>query len=312
MRIAFFGTPDFALPSLRALDEAEDMDIVLVVSQPDRRRSRGKWSPTPVKEEALVRSLPVETPDSVNDPVFLTRLEEAKPDMLVVIAFGQLLGDDLLTRYTGRIVNIHGSLLPRYRGAAPIQRAMLAGESEVGVTIMLVEKELDAGDVLQQASMPLSGEDFQTVSTALSTLGADILLDTLRHYDERYSARIKQDSRKATYAAKVQREDGLLDLQRSAATLVRQVQTVKDWPGARLRWNGEEYKIHAAHMEKGKQKGEVGEILRADKRGIAIRAGEDVFVIDVLQPANKKAMPVHAFLNGHPVAPGTRITPWEK
>lgn len=311
MRIAFFGTPDFALPSLHALHAAEDMDIVLVVSQPDRRRSRGKWSPTPVKEAALSLSLPVETPDSVNDAAFLSRLEETQPDVLVVIAFGQLLGDALLSRYAGKILNIHASLLPHYRGAAPIQRAMLAGESEVGVTAMLVEKELDAGDMLKQASFALKAEDLNIVSKKLSVLGAEVLLDTLRHYEAYYAARVPQDEEKATYAAKIQREDGLLDMHQSAEMLVRRVLTLKDWPGAKICWMGEEYKVHDAHAEKDAGEGEVGEILRADRNGIAIRAGEDVFVVDVLQPANKKSMPVGAFLNGHPVTPGTKITPWE-
>lgn len=311
MRIAFFGTPDFALPSLQALHAANNMDVVLVVSQPDRRRSRGKWSPTPVKEAALALSLPVETPDSVNDAAFLSRLEEAQADVLVVIAFGQLLGDTLLRRYAGKILNIHASLLPHYRGAAPIQRAMLAGENEVGVTAMLVEKELDAGDMLQQASFSLKDEDLSTVSKKLSVLGAEVLLDTLRHYDAYYAVRVPQDDNKATYAKKIQREDGLLDMRKSAPMLVRQVLTVKEWPGAKLRWMGEEYKVHAAHAEKDVDKGEVGEILRADKNGIAIQTGEGLFVVDMLQPANKKAMSVGAFLNGHPVAPGTKITPWE-
>lgn len=311
MRVAFFGTPDFALPSLLALYEAEDMEIALVVSQPDRRRSRGKWSPTPIKEEAISLSLPVETPDSVNEPSFLSLLEKAEPDILVVIAFGQLLDDAILHRYDGRILNIHASLLPQYRGAAPIQRAMLAGEHEIGVTAMLVEKQLDAGDMLRQASIPLTEDDLKTVTDKLGDLGAEVLLDTLRHFEQYYEKRVPQEDEKATYAQKIEREDGLLHMQKPAKMLVRQVATVSDWPGARIRLNEEEYKVHAAHAQEDFSKGEVGEVLRADKKGIAIQTGDGVFVIDVLQPPNKKAMSVAAFLNGHSIEPGTKVTPWE-
>lgn len=311
MRIAFFGTPDFALPALQALQEAEDMEVVLVVSQPDRKRSRGKCTPTPVKAAALQWELPVLTPESVNSPSVREELEKADPAFLVVIAYGQKIGSALLDAYAGRIVNIHGSLLPHYRGAAPIQRALLNGEETMGVSAMLINETMDGGDVLATASLTTGDSDLTEITERLSRLGATLLLDTLRHYKERFDARIPQDDSHATYAEKIKKTDGQLDFSQSAKALLRRIRTVKDWPGAKLLLDGETYKIHKAHAAQADKKGRIGEIMQADKNGIAIQTGDGLLVVDEIQAPNKKAMATEAFLNGHTIPVGTCITPWD-
>ncbi len=305
MRVAFFGTPDFALPSLETLVSAEDVDVVLVVSQPDRARSRGKVTPTPVKARALELNLPVATPESVNDEETMDLLEKVHPDLLIVIAYGQKLGHAILDRFPDRILNIHGSRLPRYRGAAPIQRALLDGCKMTGNTIMLIGEGMDTGDILQQSQVEIfEDDDTASLTERMSRDGADLLLDVLRHYPERLQHRISQRSEEATIAAKITKEDGWLRFTDPLFHLMRRFHTVHQAPGARVQFGNDIYKVHGAHGETsaGAASRQMGEIIRADGGGIAIQASDGLFVIDRIQAPNRKQMPVEAFLNGNPDA----------
>lgn len=272
-------------------------------------RSRGKTSPTPVKQAALDAGLAVISPESVNKPEVWAQLEEAAPDVLVVIAFGQMIGKHLRETWPGKILNIHGSLLPRYRGAAPIQRALMNGDAKTGLSAMLIEKELDAGDVLATSETPILPEDdLETLYDRLSDMAALLLLETLRSYDELYAKRIPQDPALVTYAEKLTREDALLDFSRSTEELLNQTRTVKFWPGAKFHLEGDWYRVHAAHAEEGTGRA-LGSIVRADRSGLAIQAKDGLFVVDRIQAPNRKAMPVGDFLNGHPLSTTAQVTP---
>lgn len=299
IRLAFFGSPAFALPALKALHQAQDMDLRFVVSQPDKARSRGKMSPTPVKAYALEAGIPVLSPQSVNTDEMLDRLEAEAVDYLVVIAFGQMIGDGLLSRYQDRILNIHGSLLPAYRGAAPIQRALFDGKKETGLSAMLVEKKMDAGDVLQMVKTPISEEDdLASLAGRLSEMAVDLLLSTLRNYQELFDQRMVQDPDQVTIAKKIRKKDGILDFTKPLFLLHRQLATVKDWPGARIKMDGLEYKVYAADCVEGPKQGEIGQILFFEKEGLAIQAADGLFVIKKIQAPGKKPLAIQDFYNG--------------
>ncbi len=310
MRIVFFGSPDFAVSGLQALLEADDMEVKLVISQPDRLRSRKKLSPTPVKALALAHQLPVLTPEKVNDLEVVEKIKEVKPDLLVVIAYGQIIGKKLREAFPDHIVNIHGSLLPKYRGAAPIQRALLNGEKTTGVTSMLIRKEMDAGEMLAKKEVSIEEEDdLDSLSQKMAEAGASLLLETIRDYDRLLQNKEAQDPEKVTFADKIQKEEGWMDFEKTARDLVNQVRTLKDWPGAKFTIDGITYKVHRAHQEPEEEKDKSilpGTVVRADKQGIFLKTGSGLFVIDQIQPTNKKPMDVGAFLNGYAIPVGAR------
>ncbi|MDY3051820.1 MAG: methionyl-tRNA formyltransferase [Ndongobacter sp.] len=309
MRIVFMGTPDFAVPSLLALSDAEDMEVCLVVSQPDRKRSRNKFSPTPVKEAALSRHLPVLTPEKLNQPDVFEKIEALRPDLLVVIAYGQMIGKPYLTHFHHRIVNIHGSLLPEYRGAAPIQRAMLDGADETGLTSMLIEREMDAGPMLDTRRTRIEPEDdIESLTQRLSEMAAELLLDTLRHWPERLSAAQEQPKDGVTFAAKIEKSDGQLDFEGKGRRLLDQVRALRGWPGAWFVWQGQVYKVHRAHLGARRSGAANGEVWRSDAEGIAVNCADASFVIDVIQAPNRKAMPVSDYLRGNRLEIGANFS----
>ena len=310
MRIVFFGSPDFAVSGLQALLEADDMEVKLVISQPDRLRSRKNLSPTPVKALALDHQLPVLTPEKVNDPEVVEKIKEVKPDLLVVIAYGQIIGKKLREAFPDHIVNIHGSLLPKYRGAAPIQRALLNGEKTTGVTSMLIRKEMDAGEMLAKKEVSIEEEDdLDSLSQKMAEAGASLLLETIRDYDRLLQNKEAQDPEEVTFADEIQKEEGWMDFEKTARDLVNQVRTLKAWPGAKFKIDGITYKVHRAHQEPEEEKDKSilpGTVVRADKEGIFLKTGSGLFVIDQIQPTNKKPMDVGAFLNGYKISVGAR------
>ncbi len=311
MRIVFFGSPDFAVSGLRALLEADDMEVLLVISQPDRLRNRNKLSPTPVKAMALDHHIPVLTPEKVNQKEILEKIQEVDPDILVVIAYGQIIGKSLRDAFPDHILNIHGSLLPKYRGAAPIQRALLNGEEKTGVSAMLIRKEMDAGEILAKKEVPIEeDDDLESLSQKMAEAGGQLLLETLRSYDRLLLGKKTQNPDEVTFADKIKKEEGWLDFRQTARALVNQVRTLKDWPGAKFILDGKTYKVHGAHREKedeGNRKEKPGTVLRADSRGLAVKTGDGLFVIDRIQPTNKKAMDIGAFINGYSIPIGSRL-----
>lgn len=295
IRIAFMGSPDFAVPSLRALAAA--FTVVGVVTQPDREAGRGRiLVAPPVKAAALELGLPVVQPEKLRSPEAMAQLQAWVPDLIVVAAFGQILRPAVLDLPRFGCVNVHGSLLPRWRGAAPIQAAILAGDRETGITIMKMDSGVDTGPMLSQRAIPISADDTAgSVFEKMSALGADLLLETLPLYLSGGLQLRPQPEEGVTYARMLKKEDGLLDFTRPAEELVRRVRAFNPWPGAWILWQDAPLKVHKAHAVRGMA--EPGKNLVIE--GLpAFGTSDGVFVMDELQPAGKKSMPGKAFLAG--------------
>ncbi|MEJ5223205.1 MAG: methionyl-tRNA formyltransferase [Anaerolineales bacterium] len=294
-RIVFMGSPDFAVPSLRALAAA--YRICGVVTQPVRPSGRGGvLSPPPVKVLAQELGLPLMQPEKLRASEAMAQLTEWAPDVIIVAAFGQILRQNVLDLPRFGCVNVHGSLLPRWRGAAPIQAAILAGDAETGITIMKMDAGIDTGDILSMRAIPIASDDTGgTLFEKMAQLGADLLLETLPRYLRGEIEPRPQPAEGVTYAPMLKKEDGLLDFTRPAAELERRVRAFNPWPSAWMLWQGAPLKIHRAHV--GAAKAQPGQRLVVN--GLpAIGAGEGVLVFDEVQPAGKKPMPGKAFLAG--------------
>jgi methionyl-tRNA formyltransferase len=298
--IVFLGSPDFAVPGLRAL--AAGYTVVGVVTQPDREAGRGRTLVAPpVKAAALELGLPVIQPEKLRAPEALAQLQAWAPDLIVVAAFGQILRPSVLDLPRFGCINVHGSLLPRWRGAAPIQAAILAGDMETGITIMKMDSGVDTGPMLSRRAIPISvGDTAGSVFKKMSALGAELLLETLPPYLAGGIQPRPQPEEGVTYAPMLKKEDGLLDFTCPAEELVRRVRAFNPWPGAYFGWQGGLMKIHAAHAIDGRA--EPGAHLIQQKMP-AIGTEEGLLVLDVVQPEGKKPMSGKAFLAG---------TAWEK
>jgi len=294
-KIVFMGSPDFALSTLRALHE--NYPVVGVVTQPDRAAGRGReLKPPPVKTLALELGIPVIQPEKLREPEALEQLRAWSPDAIVVAAFGQILKQDVLDLPEFGCINVHASLLPRWRGAAPINAAILHGDEETGVTIMKMDAGLDTGPILSQRSVRIQPEETAgSLFDKLSTLGADLLLDTLLKY---FSGEIEprpQPEEGITYAGMMKKKDGLLDFSQPARELERKVRAFNPWPGTYFEWDGGMLKVHRASIGMGK--------MQEGKRGVylglpAVGTSENLLVLGKVQPAGKKPMPGKAFLAG--------------
>lgn len=293
------GSPDFAVPALRALAAAR-YPIVGVITQPDRPAGRGNvLTPPPVKVAALELGLDVYQPEKLRAPEAMQRLRDWNPGLIVVAAFGQILRPEVLTLPQHGCVNIHASLLPRHRGAAPIQAAILAGDKETGITIMLMDEGIDTGPILAQRSIEiLPTETGGSLFEKLAVMGGELLLETLPRYLNGEIRPQPQPAEGATYAPMLKKDDGLLDFTRPAAELERKIRAFQPWPGAFMPWQGGPLKIHRAHVadrETGKQ--EAGTFVIVD--GLpAVVTRDGLLVFDELQPPGKAKMPSKAFLAG--------------
>ena len=294
-RVVFMGTPEFAIPSLGAL--AASYDVVGVVTQPDKPAGRGReLTPPPVKKLAVELGLPVIQPEKLRAPEAMERLRVWAPELIIVAAFGQILRPDVLTLPLRGCLNVHGSLLPRWRGAAPIAAAILAGDSQTGITIMKMDQGVDTGAVISQRSLPIdSGDTAGSLLEKLSHLGADLLMETLPGYLSGEVRQQAQEETKATYAPLLKKEEGLLDFSRPADELARRVRAFNPWPGAFLQWNGQILKVHRAHAEAGNAVSRQ----RLVQHGLpAVGAAAGILVLDEVQPAGKKSMSGKEFLMG--------------
>ena len=299
MRVVFMGTPDFAVASLNALVDAGH-EVAAVITQPDRPKGRGNKMTFPeVKERALELGLPVHQPDSVKDEAFLELLKEYQPEVIVVVAFGRILPQTVLDLPKYGCVNVHGSLLPQYRGAAPIQRAVLDGLKETGVTTMRMDIGMDTGDMLLQAALPITDDDTTgTMFDKLAELGGRLLIDTLKGLEAGTIVPQKQDDSKATHAARILKEDEVIHWDDSAEKIFCQIRGLSPAPGAYTLWEGQRLKLWKSRInsrETGKQPGSVVEI---GKDYLLVQTGKGCLEILELQPAGKKAMPAKAFANG--------------
>ena len=304
MRIIFAGTPPFAAAALNALADAGH-EIVLVLTQPDRPAGRGmKLTPSAVKQAALVRGLAVCQPPSLKTQEAQAELRAANADVMVVAAYGLILPQAVLDLPRLGCLNIHASLLPRWRGAAPIQRAILAGDTDTGITIMQMDAGLDTGAMLSKVALPIADTDTAaSLHDALALAGADAIVAALAHLAD--LAPQAQDEALATYAAKLSKEEAQLDWHQPADVLARAVRAYCPVPGAWTLLDGAPLKIWAARAVAGA--GEAGEVLRADGDQLVVACGTGALALLELQPAGSKRMTAQAFLAGRPCVPGTRL-----
>jgi len=295
-RIVFMGSPEFALPALRKL--AAQYLIVGIVTQPDRPAGRGRvLTPPPIKLLADELNLPVIQPRRLNEPDVIQQLQFWAPDLIVVAAFGQILRPAVLDLPQYGCINVHASLLPRWRGAAPIQAAILHGDDRTGITIMLMDPGIDTGPRLAQKSIPISGEDTAgTLTTKLSLLGADFLLETLPSYLSGILVPKPQDDSLATYGPMIKKEDGLLDFSGSAIDLDRKIRAFNPWPGTFTYWNNQILKIHRAHAIDVPAEPAGRKIIFQEFTAITTRKG--ILVVDELQLAGRNIQTGKAFLHG--------------
>jgi len=305
-RIVFFGTPSFALPSLETLTRGSD-EVVAVVTQPDREKGRGrKVIASPVKEVALQKGLSVLQPEKVKEVSFQEKLRGFGADLFVVAAYGQILPKTLLMLPKYGAMNIHASLLPKYRGSAPVAWAILNGEKKTGITTMLMDEGMDTGDILLQSEIPIhEDETTETLHHRLASLGAQVLSETLEKMKRGEIHPMPQDHSQATYAPMLKKEDGQIDWTKGAEEIDRQVRAFHPWPGAYTEWQGQMLKIYQGEVRKGKATGKAGTVLWVGTDLIEIETGKDSYLLKEVQLEGKRRMSVRDFLSGHAVSVGT-------
>jgi len=308
MKVVFMGTPDFAVPSVAAL-ALGGQEVVGVITQPDRPKGRGKkLSSPPVKEVALAYGLKVFQPEKIKDGKFLDTLRALAPEVIVVAAYGCILPREVLQLPEKGCINVHASLLPKYRGAAPIHRAIINGEKETGITIMYMSEELDAGDIIRQASTEITEEDTAgTLHDRLAEMGASLLLKVLKDIEKGQINRLKQDHKRATYAPPLTREDELICWEKSSREIFNHVRGMNPWPGAYTRWDKSVLKIWRVQVvDNHNIQGSPGEVLECDQhKGITVCTGSGAVRILELQMQGKRRMTAAEFLRGRQVPPGT-------
>lgn len=307
MRIVFMGTPDFAVPSLRALASAHD--IVGVVTQPDRPAGRGRpLQPPPVKQVAGELAIGAYQPESLKRGEAFGQLASWDPELIVVVAFGQILPPPVLELPPHGCLNVHASLLPRWRGASPVQHAILHGDDVTGVTLMKMDEGLDTGPILAQRTTPIEpGETGGELSKRLSVIGAELLLETLPGYAEGELEPQPQSAERATLAPMLKKRDGLLDFSKTAEALERQVLAFQPWPGTFFRWGSQRIAVHQVSPVEAKAQALPGTVVEHDGRP-AVATGEGLLVLELIQPAGKQPMPAEEFIHGARGFVGSQLT----
>ena len=307
MRIVFMGTPVVAAISLERLLNSKHT-VVGVVTQPDRPAGRGqKQIQSPVRRTAEEHSLPVLAPEKVRDPVFLAALGAWAPEIIVVVAYGRILPRSILELAPHGCLNVHYSLLPKYRGAAPVAWVVINGEAKSGVTTMHLVEKMDAGPILLQREIALAADETTaSLQAKLAPLGAELLLETLAGIESRTITPKEQDDAQATYAPMLKKEDGLIDWNLPAVAIERRVRGFNPWPTAYTAVNGQVLKIHRAKVELG-ESGAPGEVIRADRGGLWIATGEGVLGLDEVQLENRKRVSASEFLNGTRIEKGAHL-----
>lgn len=302
MKILFMGTPEFAVPSLKGLKEAGHR-LVGVFCQPDKPRNRMKLTACPVKEYALEQDIPVFQPEKLRDGEAMRTVGELDPDLIVVAAYGRILPDEMLAYPRLGCVNVHSSLLPKFRGAAPINWAILAGEKETGVTIMHMAHELDAGDIILQRATPIGpDETAEELYARLAEMGGALAVEAVRALETGAASRTPQDGARATYAPMLSKELSPMDFSRPAQSLHDQVRGLYPWPAAVMELDGLRCKVCRTALTGETTAKAPGAIVQADKKGLKVACGDGkVLELVTIQPDGKKAMPATAFLQGHPI-----------
>lgn len=306
MKIVFMGTPDFAVGALEALVEAGH-EVVAVVTQPDKPKGRGKeMQQTPVKVCAIKHNIEVFQPVKIKTAEAVEVLKGYGADLFVVAAFGQILSKEILDMPKFGCVNIHASLLPKYRGAAPIQWAILDGEKETGVTIMQMNEGLDTGDMLTKVIVSIEDTDTgESLFDKLAEAGAKLLVETIPQIEAGTLNPEPQDDSLSTYAKMIKKEMGLIDWKKEAIVLERLVRGMNSWPSAYTHFNGKTLKIWEAGVEASEEKAVPGTVVEVNKNSIKVQTGQDLLVLKQIQLEGKKRMDVAAFLLGYKVEAGT-------
>jgi len=305
-RIVFFGTPSFALPALQSLLGGRDQ-VVGIVTQPDREKGRGrKVVISPVKELALRHVLVPLQPERAKERAFQEALRDLQPDIMVVVAYGQILPKSVLSIPKHGAVNVHASLLPKYRGAAPIAWAILNGEKVTGVTTMVMDEGMDTGDILLQTEVPIGdGETCETLHDRLSSSGAQLLLETLEKMKAGNIRSVPQDHSKATYAPPLKKEDGHIDWKKEAREIDRHIRAFNPWPGAFTKWDDQLLKIYRGEIRKRAPEGKTGTVIWVGSDFIEVETGKDSYLIKEIQLEGRRRMSIREFLSGHPIPVGT-------
>jgi len=306
LRVIFMGTPEFACPTLRKLIDRGEQ-VVAVVTQPDRPKGRGqRLMPPPVKELALRHGIPVLQPVKVRDPEVVESIRKLVPDVIVVVAFGQILPKVLLEIPPLGCINVHASLLPHYRGAAPLNWCIINGEHETGVTTMLMDVGLDTGPMLLKRSTPIDGnEDIVSLHDRMSAMGAELLSETLDGLAAGTLVPQEQDGSHSSYAPLLKKDDGRIDWNRDARSIHNQVRGLAVWPVAYTFLDGQVLKVYRTRTAEGS--GLPGTVLRADKQGIEVACLKGSLIIEELQLAGKKRLDAGSFLAGYTISAGAQF-----
>jgi len=309
MRIVFMGTPEFAVPSVEALLKSEDR-VVGIVTQPDRPRGRGqRLSPSPVKVIARREQIPVLQPAKMKDPSFMAELSGWKPDVIAVAAFGRILPPAILSFPPRGCINVHASLLPKYRGAGPIQWALINGETETGITTMLMDEGMDTGAILLQATMAIGQDDTAgSLSSRLADLGGRLLVETLAQLKTGTLTPRSQDHGQATVAPLLKKEDGAVNWTMSATSIANRIRGLTPWPGAYTFLRMDRWTISRSVALDEATNLAPGQITALTKDAIHVATGKGVLAIRELQPANGRRMPAGQYLAGHPLETGMQLS----
>lgn len=294
------GSPKFSLETLDILNKNENINLSLVVSGKDKKRNRNKFKPTVVKQYALDNNIEVVTPDSVNTDEFINLLKEKNIDYIVVVAFGQLIKEKLLEEYKNKIINLHPSSLPKYRGSSPVQFSLLNGDKKTHASAMLIEKGMDSGDILNQKEVEIKAEDdFTSLSEKLSKIGSEVILESVLNYDEFMKNRIKQDNDKATFTKKITKEMGKIDFNQSKEEIINKIRAFVEFPKAYFSYKKENVKIlKASPVEIENPK--ISFVYKANKNDkIIIGCKNGGVIIEKIQFPGKKAMDTKSFLLGN-------------
>lgn len=304
VRVVFLGTPDFAATPLESMARDEHFEIVEVITQPDKPKGRHMHvQPTPVKEMALKLGLPVRNTESVNTPEFIEHLKSLKADVAVVIAFGQIVSEEFLKLFPYGAVNVHGSLLPKWRGAAPIQRSIEAGDKETGVALQIMVKALDAGAVLGVRKIPLTLEETSSsVYEKLKNLSCELLHVELMDYVRGNLTGQKQDESQVSIAKKLKKEEGLINWSQTSEQIVNKMRAFDVWPGTWTTWNGKQLKILKALPSQSK--GTPGKVIKVDKDSFSVGTGDFLLKVLQVQLEGKAKTSVEEFLRGYQLKEG--------
>ncbi|MDU5252896.1 methionyl-tRNA formyltransferase [Anaerococcus vaginalis] len=300
INICFMGSPKFSLETLDILNKNENINLSLVVSGKDKKRNRNKFKPTVVKQYALDNNIEVVTPDSVNTDEFINLLKEKNIDYIVVVAFGQLIKEKLLEEYKNKIINLHPSSLPKYRGSSPVQFSLLNGDKKTHASAMLIEKGMDSGDIINQKEVEIKAEDdFTSLSEKLSKIGSEVILESVLNYDDFMKNRVKQDNDKATFTKKITKEMGKIDFNQSKEEIINKIRAFVEFPKAYFSYKNENVKIlKASPVEIENPK--ISFVYKANKNDkIIIGCKNGGIRIEKIQFPGKKAMDTKSFLLGN-------------